>query len=64
MNKTLLAFSILAALRCAGAEPQSHFASLDDGLKVHYSVYGQGDPTLVFVHGWASDETVWEWSGA
>jgi pimeloyl-ACP methyl ester carboxylesterase len=38
---------------------QSHITKLDDNLKVHYSIYGQGNPTLVFVHGWACDETVW-----
>lgn len=38
---------------------QSHFAKLDGDLKVHYSVYGKADPTLVFIHGWACDETVW-----
>jgi pimeloyl-ACP methyl ester carboxylesterase len=37
----------------------SHFVALDKNLKVHYSTYGQGKPTLVFVHGWAGDETVW-----
>ena len=48
-----------AALRLEGGESASHFASLDHGLKVHYAVTGEGEPTLLFVHGWACDETVW-----
>lgn len=38
---------------------ESHFAE-SDGSKVHYTVFGSAEPTLVFVHGWASDETVWD----
>ena len=30
-----------------------------NGSKVHYTNYGSGDTALVFVHGWACDETVW-----
>ncbi len=37
---------------------ESHFAQID-GLEVHYTNYGAADATLVFVHGWSSDETVW-----
>jgi pimeloyl-ACP methyl ester carboxylesterase len=28
-------------------------------LKVHYTNYGKSDTALLFVHGWACDETVW-----
>ena len=30
-----------------------------DGAKVHYTDYGAGENALLFVHGWACDETVW-----
>lgn len=40
------------------AAPQSHFAELGD-MKIHYTNYGAADTTVVFVHGWACDETVW-----
>lgn len=30
-----------------------------DHLRVHYTNYGKGDTALLFVHGWACDETVW-----
>jgi pimeloyl-ACP methyl ester carboxylesterase len=54
-------FFIVTAVASLAAEPisgQSHFAQLD-GLKVHYTLYGNANPTLVFIHGWACDETVW-----
>ena len=30
-----------------------------DHIKVHYTNYGKGETALLFVHGWACDETVW-----
>ena len=30
-----------------------------DGAKVHYTEYGAGENALLFVHGWACDETFW-----
>ena len=47
-----------AATNAQPAAGESHFARLDD-LKIHYTIYGKAEPTLVFVHGWACDETVW-----
>jgi pimeloyl-ACP methyl ester carboxylesterase len=37
---------------------ESKFAEVDH-VKVHYTNYGKGETALVFVHGWACDETVW-----
>jgi pimeloyl-ACP methyl ester carboxylesterase len=31
-----------------------------DGVPIHFEVHGSGDPTLVFVHGWACDESYWD----
>src|SRR5437588_7839908 len=60
--KTLSAFLFLL-MSAAGsiAQPvvsESKFVDVDH-LKVHYTNYGKGETTLVFVHGWACDETVW-----
>lgn len=30
-----------------------------DGAKIHYTDYGTGENALLFVHGWACDETFW-----
>jgi pimeloyl-ACP methyl ester carboxylesterase len=49
----------------SGAEPgaaQSRTADFD-GLKVHYTSYGDAPFAVVFVHGWSCDETVWEKQG-
>jgi pimeloyl-ACP methyl ester carboxylesterase len=31
-----------------------------DGVPISYSVYGTGEPTLVFVHGWSCNCSVWK----
>jgi pimeloyl-ACP methyl ester carboxylesterase len=41
---------------------QSRTAELD-GLKVHYTSYGDAPFAVVFVHGWSCDETVWDKQG-
>lgn len=36
-----------------------HVALSGDGTPVSYEVYGTGEPTLVFVHGWSCDARYW-----
>jgi pimeloyl-ACP methyl ester carboxylesterase len=43
----------------AVATGESHTVELD-GAKIHYTNYGTGDTALLFVHGWACDESVWD----
>ena len=31
-----------------------------DGVPIHYRVEGEGEPTLVFVHGWTGDRHIWD----
>jgi pimeloyl-ACP methyl ester carboxylesterase len=40
------------------AEAPSRYAALD-GHKVHYKTLGSGKETVVFVHGWTCDMSVW-----
>lgn len=49
---------IPAALIAQPIVSESKFADVDH-VKVHYTNYGKGETALVFVHGWACDETVW-----
>ena len=62
----LSAILIMTALHtAAGSEPgaaESKSAHVD-GLKIHYTNYGQGPMAVVFVHGWTCDESVWEGQG-
>lgn len=52
-------FFLLANPALVRPEGTSHFASLD-GLRVHYTDYGKGAATIVFVHGWNCDESAWK----
>jgi pimeloyl-ACP methyl ester carboxylesterase len=65
MNKTfrcsgLLCFIVLAvAIVSARAEVDERVVFSRDGEAVEYSIYGTGEPVLVFVHGWSGDRSVW-----
>jgi len=55
----LVALLISSAL-AFGGETQGVSRSVTvDGAKVHYTDYGAGENALLFVHGWACDETFW-----
>jgi len=32
----------------------------DDGVSIRYDLHGDGETTLIFVHGWCSDRHVWD----
>jgi pimeloyl-ACP methyl ester carboxylesterase len=36
-----------------------HVATSRDGTPISYEVFGSGEPTLVFVHGWCCDARYW-----
>lgn len=39
---------------------QSSVVNASDGVPIHYSVQGKGEPTLVFVHCWSCDRRLWD----
>jgi pimeloyl-ACP methyl ester carboxylesterase len=41
------------------AEGAPRIAIAPDGVHVQYHVYGSGEPTLVFIHGWSGDANYW-----
>lgn len=46
----------------ASTEPMEgapRIAIAPDGVHVQYHVYGQGEPTLVFIHAWSCDANYW-----
>ncbi|MDD2679316.1 MAG: alpha/beta hydrolase [Candidatus Omnitrophica bacterium] len=62
MKKLLRIISILVILAAAAVLiflPRDRIALSKDGVKIHYSVYGRGEPALVFVHGWCGSRAVW-----
>ena len=36
-----------------------HIAFSKDGTPISYEIFGAGEPTLVFVHGWSCDARYW-----
>jgi pimeloyl-ACP methyl ester carboxylesterase len=55
---------ILLLIGCAKQqeEPAIIFDSAvsADGVSIGYQVQGQGEPALIFIHGWCCDRTYWE----
>ena len=51
---------LLFAAGTANAQEQwPHVVPSKDGTPISYEVYGAGEPTLVFVHGWSCDARYW-----
>jgi pimeloyl-ACP methyl ester carboxylesterase len=56
----LFLFVLLLAAACKQLPPDRVVKS-SDGVEISYSVYGEGSPALVFVHGWSCDQTYWKY---
>ena len=41
-------------------ELTSQYITMDDSIRIHYKVYGEGERTLCFVHGFGCDLQTWE----
>ncbi|OPY78521.1 MAG: AB hydrolase superfamily protein YdjP [Syntrophorhabdus sp. PtaU1.Bin058] len=53
---------VLLVLTVGAAQAQTqwpHVVLSRDGVPISYEVYGSGEPTLVFVHGWSCDARYW-----
>jgi pimeloyl-ACP methyl ester carboxylesterase len=50
----------ISLLRNMGLQEQGDAATSADGVQIMYEVYGEGEPALVFVHGWCCDRSYWE----
>lgn len=50
----------LFGLETQAQTPISQLVASDDGTLISCEVYGQGEPTLVFVHGWSCDSRYWQ----
>ena len=55
---TLLLFTL--ALSSTQSQPASAVVAAADGVPIHYSVAGKGEPALVFVHCWGCNRNFWE----
>ena len=53
-------FLVVLASAAAGAPAECpHLTFSRDGTPIAYEVYGKGEPTLVFAHGWNCDSRYW-----
>jgi pimeloyl-ACP methyl ester carboxylesterase len=55
----LVALLISSGLAFGGERQGTSRSVTLDGAKIHYTDYGAGENALLFVHGWACDETFW-----
>ena len=53
----LVLFLTLGAIQVQADWP--HVIPSKDGTPISYEIYGAGEPTLVFVHGWSCDARYW-----
>jgi pimeloyl-ACP methyl ester carboxylesterase len=51
---------VAIAFTAAQAQPKSEVVNASDGVPIHYSVQGKGDPALVFIHCWACNRHFWD----
>ncbi len=52
--------SLLFLLLAMSTTAQTGATKSADGVPIHYETQGQGQPALVFVHGWAIDRRYWD----
>jgi pimeloyl-ACP methyl ester carboxylesterase len=59
---SLISFLVLLILTVGVTQAQTqwpHVVLSKDGVSISYEIYGSGEPTLVFVHGWSCDARYW-----
>ena len=64
MKKTVLV-TLLCLFVLTGCKPENTFVKHDiaissDSERIAYSVYGTGNTSLIFIHGWSCDSRYWE----
>ncbi len=57
LTQLIIYLAFTASFTTAG---QNLTAVSRDGTKIAYSVSGKGEPTLVFIHGWSCNQSVWK----
>ncbi|MBC8424708.1 alpha/beta hydrolase [bacterium] len=57
--RSFMPLILLGCILWAAAAPAAETPSRD-GVSIAYDVHGEGEPTLVFVHGWCCDRGYWQ----
>ena len=60
----LVLAAALAASPAAALTVLTGSAKAPDGVEIHYEAAGNGEPAIVFVHGWSCDRTYWSGQAA
>ena len=66
MKRTVLYLLFALLMVSCGSQPQtlieleSEYVTIDDSIRVHYKIYGQGKTAFCFVHGFGCDMNTWE----
>ena len=60
-----VSFLTLICSGCSGSrqvafDPFSYNPNSYEKVKLHYTIEGKGDTTLLFIHGWNLDHTIWQ----
>lgn len=56
----LFVLLLMLFLPVVAVEQKAEVVPASDGVPIHYSVQGKGEPALVFVHCWACDRHLWD----
>ena len=61
LTLTIICLSLSAcAINHSVIQPKKLFAESADATRIAYGVSGQGETTLLFVHGWLCDHKIWQ----
>src|SRR5918992_326037 len=55
-----LVLSIIFAASFVQSKAKAEVVPAKDGVPIHYSVQGKGEPALVFIHCWSCDRHLWD----
>jgi pimeloyl-ACP methyl ester carboxylesterase len=55
-------YALCALLMLTGgcSDEGEHFTESPDGVKISYEVKGDGEPAVVFIHGWSNNRSIWD----
>lgn len=58
-SQTGILLLIVSIMACKEETP-IHSVTSSDGVEVHFTNKGKGTPTIVFIHGWSNQRTIWK----
>jgi pimeloyl-ACP methyl ester carboxylesterase len=61
-KKSFLVYCFIASvlLGCGCANGPDDVAISSDGIEISFDQQGTGNPTIIFIHGWANNKGIWD----